>query len=148
MLRNLIAAIAVCSLVASGSAQVVKPPMTVPKFVEAFRAIEKETRAKSNAIVEKASAADESAKTEVARAKIWKEANAEIETITAPAVRKVFDLAKPNAAEKAACEALVWVVRHQSNGELGLAAVALLKEHHLVRKETIELAKSMKQSAM
>jgi thiol-disulfide isomerase/thioredoxin len=117
-----------------------------PKFVTDFGAIRKEIDEKLAPIYEKMQQEYEAAKSEADREKVQENIRTEIDTIVTPAVRSALEVIKPYASDPAAVEPLVWVVRFRSQTNTGYTAAELLMKHHLVRIETIELAKSMKQS--
>lgn len=117
-----------------------------PAFVEQFRAVRKDTEDKLKPIYEKAEKEFDTASTEADRERLMEEIRSESEKIVAVAAQKVIDLVRPHAAEPSAVEPLVWIVRYRSLAETGRAAAELLMQYHLVRPETIELAKDMKRS--
>ncbi len=116
-----------------------------PKFIADFGAIRKETDEKLKPIYEKMQQEYKDAKSEADREKVQENIRTEIDTIITPAVRSALDVLKPYASDAAAVEPLVWVVSFSSQTNTGYTAAELLMKHHLVRNETIELARRMKQ---
>ncbi len=87
----------------------------------------------------------EAAKTDGDREAIRKKSHEKSAEVHTPAYEQAMKLLRPNAADPAAAVGLVWV-SHAREAALQHEAVGLLRKHHLVRPETIELAKGMKQS--
>ena len=87
----------------------------------------------------------EAAKTDGDREAIRKKSREKSAEVHTPAYEQAMKRLRPNAADPAAAVGLVWV-SHAREAALQHEAVGLLRKHHLVRPETIELAKSMKKS--
>ena len=87
----------------------------------------------------------EAAKTDGDREAIRKKSHEKSAEVHTPAYEQAMKLLRPNAADPAAAVGLVWV-SHAREAALQHEAVGLLRKHHLVRPEAIELAKGMKQS--
>lgn len=59
---------------------------------------------------------------------------------TAPAMEKAMAIVRPHAADLAAVETLLWIISVDGSTKIANDAVELLKQHHLTRRETIDLA--------
>ena|GEM_PF-411852 len=113
-----------------------------PTFVTGFLAIKKEVEAKQSKLDAAFNKDDVASKTEDERAAARKRYAQEWGKITSPAAEKVMTAVRTHAADPAAVEALVWVANgsYGRSSDLGNDAAELLRKHHLIHKQTIELA--------
>ena len=122
-----------------------KPEVKPPAFAVEVRKIQTDVQAKLASIYTAVDTDHEAAKTETERKAIVAKSTAESNKIYAEAYEQAMKLLRPNAADPAAITGLVWVCNSRDPA-LQIEVVGLLRKHHLVRAETITLAKNMKQS--
>lgn len=113
-----------------------------------FKVLKQEAEAKLNKLYGAVSKEFNEAKTEDAREALKKRAMHEAASIYQPAVEKLMTSIRSNPADPGAVDALVWIVNSRSGSAAGAEAAGYLTKHHLVKKQTLELADRFKRAPM
>ncbi|CAN5285474.1 hypothetical protein BH10PLA2_BH10PLA2_33290 [soil metagenome] len=146
----------VCFLIVTPGVRADDPPAKKDQAADAkqsvvateFKAIKQKTDAelrKQSAKLEKDYVA---AKTEPAREAIQLRGIEESGKVLGPAAEKLMPVLRQHPADPAAVEALAWVVNSRRESALGNEAVEILIKHHLLHKQTLELAFRNKRAPM
>jgi thiol-disulfide isomerase/thioredoxin len=113
-----------------------------------FKAIKQKTDAELRKHSAKFQKEYEAAKSESEREAVQIRGIEESAKVLGPAAEKLMPVLRQHPTDPAAVEALVWVVNSRRESALGNEAVELLIKHHLLNKQTIELANRNKRAPM
>ncbi|HZV07764.1 MAG TPA: sigma-70 family RNA polymerase sigma factor [Gemmataceae bacterium] len=110
-----------------------------PAFVTEFLAIKREVEVKQSKLEAAFKKEHVASRTEGERAAALRHYEKEWHKVMSPAIEKVMTSVRPHAADLAAVETLVWVADHSYGSYSGNEAAELLRKHHLIHKQTIDL---------
>lgn len=125
-----------------------KQPDTPTALTIQFRDIKRDSEAEEKRVYSELQREYASAKNESERDANLLKTIQEAERILAPAVKKIMASMRPHAADPEAAEILAWVVKNATSTTDGNEAVEMLKKHHLLHKETVEISHRYKRTPL
>ena len=103
-------------------------------------AIKNECEQKRSRIYQKGKGAIDAATSAAERETVLRSLYVESDAIIGPGVQQALKVVKLHAADAAAVEPLVWIVKSRRDADVGQAAVDLLMKYHLTHRQTLDLA--------
>ena len=117
-----------------------------PDFVLQFRKIKESAEGKISAIYAEVEDKFDPTKSRDEQQELIDYVESQLKDVMPTASEEVFRLVEPLASRAEAAEPLAWVAEKRSREPLGHNAIELLKQHHLLATETVELTKALARS--